>query len=208
MGWDARTLYVFALGSKLPHPDEGSVKAGLLEIATSKSLRPAKREQMACDGYHFVPLEGAHLPMIAGWLETPEVVRWWGDPQEQLALIAGDLADPRMRQWIVFFEEHPFAYVQAFEAQAWPQPHMRHMAPGTEAIDAFIGDPAMIGKGHGRAFLRSFARMLLGSGASGAVIDPDIGNLRAQRAYAAAGFVADGFIETEEGPCLLMHFSG
>lgn len=163
---------------------------------------------MQHDGYRFRPLTRADLPMIARWLETPEVVRWWGDPEEQLALVSGDLDDPQMRQWIVAFHGRPFAYVQAYNAHVWPQSHMMHLPEGTEAIDAFIGDPEMIGQGHGSAFLRAFARLLIADGASGVAIDPDVENIRAQRAYAAAGFVAEGVVDSAEGPCLLMRFSG
>ena len=28
------------------------------------------------------------LPMIRRWLAMPHVAQWWGDPQEQLALIS------------------------------------------------------------------------------------------------------------------------
>jgi hypothetical protein len=42
------------------------------------------------------------------WLRTPEVVRWWGDPEEQAALLRADLLqadldEPRMAMRIVSF---------------------------------------------------------------------------------------------------------
>lgn len=142
--------------------------------------------------------------MIAGWLRTPEVVRWWGDPDEQYALVSGDLSDPRMRQWIVEHDGEPFTYVQAFEAHAWGSPHLLHLPVGTEAIDAFTGAPAMLGQGHGGRLLAQFAQMLIDEGAPAVVIDPDPENLRARRAYARAGFVEDGVVEAEDGPAVVM----
>ena len=41
--------------------------------------------------YIFRPMSAADLPLIRHWLETPEVVRWWGQPDEQYALVSGDL---------------------------------------------------------------------------------------------------------------------
>jgi aminoglycoside 6'-N-acetyltransferase len=41
--------------------------------------------------YRFRSFVDADLSMAERWLKTPEVVRWWGDPAEQLALLKGDL---------------------------------------------------------------------------------------------------------------------
>jgi aminoglycoside 6'-N-acetyltransferase len=46
---------------------------------------------------------------VTGWLQTPKVVRWWGDLAEQLALLTEDLDEPLMRQWIVAYDGQPFA---------------------------------------------------------------------------------------------------
>jgi RimJ/RimL family protein N-acetyltransferase len=55
-----------------------------------------------------------------------------------------------------------------------------------------IGDPDMLGRGHGSAFLRRLAERLVAEGAPIVAIDPDVDNLRARRAYARAGFVEQG----------------
>ena len=48
----------------------------------------------ASDPYAFREMTVDDLPMIARWLATPEVVEWWGEPEEQHALVAGDLNAP------------------------------------------------------------------------------------------------------------------
>ena|SRR6266566_1877482 len=62
--------------------------------------------------YRFRSIIDADLPMLERWLKTSEVVRWWGDPAEQLALLTEDLDDPLMRQWIVEYGQHPFAHTK------------------------------------------------------------------------------------------------
>ena len=106
----------------------------------------------------FRPFIFDDLSMLAGWLETPEILRWWGDNREQLALIAEDLDEPLMRQWLAEHEGKPLSYLQAYPAGAWPQAHLMHLPITGEAIDVFVGDPTMIGRGHRRAFLRNFAK--------------------------------------------------
>jgi aminoglycoside 6'-N-acetyltransferase len=153
--------------------------------------------------YAFWPMTSDHLPMIRRWLETPEVVRWWGEPDEQYALVSGDIDHPDMDQFIVAIDDHPFGYIQCYALSTWnqgfgPQP------TATRGIDQFIGDPEMIGRGHGSAFIRQFVENLLISGVPRVVTDPDPENIRAVRAYAKAGFQGDRVVEMPDGPALLM----
>jgi aminoglycoside 6'-N-acetyltransferase len=158
--------------------------------------------------YRFRSFTDIDLPTVKRWLTTPEVVRWWGDPAQQLALLVEDLEEPLMRQWIVEHHERPFAYVQAYEAHDWPQFHLQHLPAGAQVIDAFIGEPDMLGRGHGSAFLRVLAGMLIEEGAPLVAIDPDVENLRARRAFARAGFVEDAIVQVEQQPVALMVFGG
>ncbi len=130
--------------------------------------------------YAFRPATLADLPMLRRWLATPEVVRWWGEPGHEAALLEEDLAaaariggtlriGPRpaeqMVQRIVSFQHRPFAYVQDYDVSAWPQDHLAALPEGARAVDAFIGEPDMIGHGHGSAFLRLLAHRLIDEGA-------------------------------------------
>jgi aminoglycoside 6'-N-acetyltransferase len=158
--------------------------------------------------YTFRPVVRSDLPRLNEWLRTPEVVRWWGDPEEQAALLRADLDEPRMVMRIVSFAGRPFAYAQDYAVHVWPQPHFDHLPLGSRAIDAFIGEPDMIGGGHGSAFLRLLALRLMAEGAPMVAIDPDVDNMRARRAYEKAGFSGDTIVETGAGPAVLMVFTG
>jgi aminoglycoside 6'-N-acetyltransferase len=153
--------------------------------------------------YAFRPMTSDDLPMIRRWLKTPEVVRWWGHPDEQYALVSGDLDHPDMDQFIVAMDSRPFGYIQCYALSTWnqgfgPQPK------ATRGIDQFIGEPGMIGRGHGSALIRQFSDSLLTSGIPRIVTDPDPENVRAVHAYAKAGFQSARVIETPDGPALLM----
>jgi aminoglycoside 6'-N-acetyltransferase len=153
--------------------------------------------------YAFQPMTSVDLPMIRRWLDTPEVVRWWGDPDEHYALLSGDLDHPDMDQFVVAVDDHPFGYIQCYALSTWNQGFgLQPLA--TRGIDQFIGEPEMIGRGHGSAFIRQFGDSLLASGIPRIVTDPDPENVRAVRAYAKAGFQSERVIETPDGPALLM----
>jgi aminoglycoside 6'-N-acetyltransferase len=153
--------------------------------------------------YAFRPMSSGDLPMIRRWLETPEVMRWGGEPDEQYALVSGDLDHPDMDQFIVAIDDHPFGYIQCYALSTWNQ-NFGSQPPGTRGIDQFIGVSGMIGRGHGSGFIRQFADALLSSGIPRIVTDPDPGNGRAVRAYAKAGFQSDRVVDTPDGPALLM----
>ena len=153
--------------------------------------------------YVFHPILPGDLSLIRRWLETPEVVRWWGRPDEQYALVSGDLDHPDMDQLIVAVDDHPFGYIQCYTLTTWNQGLGSHPA-ATRGIDQFIGEPDMIGRGHGSGFIRQFADTLLSSGIPRVVTDPDPDNGRAVRTYAKAGLQSDRLVDTPDGPALLM----
>jgi aminoglycoside 6'-N-acetyltransferase len=153
--------------------------------------------------YVFRPMTPSDLPLIRSWLQAPEVVRWWGDPDEQYSLVSGDLDHPDMDQFIVSLGEKPFGYIQCYKLSTWNQ-GFGAQPPATRGVDQFIGEPAMIGRGHGSGFIRQFVDGLLASGIPRIVTDPDPDNVRAVRAYARAGFQSERVVDTPDGPALLM----
>src|SRR5213075_2225505 len=101
--------------------------------------------------YVFRPMTSADLPLVRRWLAEPHVVQWWGDPSEQYDLVSGDLDEPAMDQFIVSAGSGDFAYLQCYDLTAWNSGFGEHPS-GTSGIDQFIGEPDMIGRGHGSAF--------------------------------------------------------
>ncbi len=154
-------------------------------------------------GYAFRAMTRADLPLIRRWLQTPEVLRWWGDPDEQYELVSSDLDHPDMDQFIVTLDGRPFAYIQRYRLSTWNQGFGDH-PPKTRGIDQFIGEPELIGCGHGSQFIRQFVDEAFRSGTPRVVTDPDPENARAVRAYEKAGFERVGLVDTPDGESLLM----
>jgi aminoglycoside 6'-N-acetyltransferase len=160
---------------------------------------------MSPDAYVFRPMRAADLDMARRWLKTPDVARWWGDPDEQLALLEGDLDDDRMSMWIVSYRQRPFAYIQNYDPCGWGTHPFGGLPPGSRGIDQFIGEPDMLNRGHGAAFIRAHVEDLFAAGAPVVGTDPDPSNQRAVRAYRKAGFepVREA-VDTESERVLLM----
>jgi aminoglycoside 6'-N-acetyltransferase len=156
--------------------------------------------------YSFRRMTAADLAMVKRWLETPAVREWWvdADGQPSEPLDEEDLDDEHVATWIVSHKGTPFAFIQDYDPHAFACHHFGYLPLGSRGIDQFIGEPEMIGHGHGSSFIRAHAESLLKAGAPAIGTDPHPGNIRAIRAYEKAGFERGEMRETAWGYCLLM----
>jgi aminoglycoside 6'-N-acetyltransferase len=148
-------------------------------------------------------MTAADLPLVLHWLKQPHVREWWGDTHEQFELVSGDLNEPAMDQFIVKYQGKDFGYIQCYDLTAWDSGFGSHPT-GTRGIDQFIGEPDMVDRGHGSAFIRAFVDDKLIAGVPRMVTDPDPSNARAIRAYEKAGFEKVQLVDTPDGIALLM----
>lgn len=152
--------------------------------------------------YDFRSMTAENLPMVRNWLARPHVREWWPDGDD-FEFVSGDLAHPDLVQFVIFSHGQPFAYLQCYRLSEWdagfgPQPE------GTRGIDQFIGEPDMLGIGHGSAMVRQFCDALFVTGVPKVLVDPNPLNLRAIRAYENAGFRRIREITTPDGAALMM----
>jgi aminoglycoside 6'-N-acetyltransferase len=154
--------------------------------------------------YRFRPLEVADLPLLERWFGEPHVREWWDDPDNGIAEIEQAMRDPGTEPFIVLCGEKPIGYQQSYDPHAEADHPYRDQPPGARGIDQFIGEPDLIGCGHGSRFIREFAAGLFARGAPRVVTDPDPANARAVRAYMKAGFRPLGERDTMFGRVLLM----
>lgn len=134
---------------------------------------------------------------MSHWQQMPHVREWWGDDEPAADL---DLNDPRVTRWIVSLAHRPMGYIQDYDVHGWDDHHFGHLPPGSRGIDQFIGEPDLIGLGHGTRFISARVEMLFEAGAPMVATDPDPGNARAIAAYKKVGFRAtDPAMETRWG---------
>lgn len=144
----------------------------------------------------------ADQDLLDRWCAAPHVAAWWP--------VAPDLGDAdfqsgRVRPWIVCFEEQSIGYLQDYKIHDWADHPYWHVLTGAVGIDQFIGDPAFLGRGLGKAMVAAAVERLIAEGVPLVVTDPDPQNARAIAVYEAAGFVSTGrTFETKDGVTLLM----
>lgn len=153
--------------------------------------------------YSFLAFSDQHVDLVAQWLTTPDVSRWYEDP-DYVEDLEDQSDDDNVSMRLACFDGVPFAFVQDYLIHAWPDHHLAYLKPGSRGLDTFIGNPEMIGGGHGPAYLKLLIDELRDTGVPALGIDPHPDNARAIGAYAKLGFRADREVESEWGRVLLM----
>lgn len=159
---------------------------------------------MTMNRYDFRAVTEDDLPMIGAWIAAPHAAAWWGDPEREIAEIREHIDSVCVEPIIVELDGKPIAYLQAYD------PHLEDDHPyqdqpfGTIGLDLTIGEPALVGVGHGSALLRQFVAQLFAEGTPRVIIDPDPTNARAIRAYEKAGFRPFDTRTSDYGPALMM----
>ena len=152
--------------------------------------------------YTFRPVTKTDLALLRRWRAEPHVVEWWGVPDVEDA--EETLADARVAMWIVAYAGRPFAYAQDYSPHDWADHPSAHLPAGARGIDQYIGEPDMLGQGHGTACVRVHLQHLFAAGAPAVGTDPHPDNARAIRAYEKAGFARGEIQDTDWGLALLM----
>jgi aminoglycoside 6'-N-acetyltransferase len=150
--------------------------------------------------YFFNPARVDELAMLRQWMQYPHVNQWWGtdDPYDD-----EELADCRVSRWIVSFDGRPFAFMQDYSVHGWDQHHFDYLPKGSRGIDQFIGDPDMIGLGHGTSFIRQRMQSLFEAGVRVIATDPHPQNKRAIAVYQKLGFRVVGVQQDTEWGLIL-----
>jgi RimJ/RimL family protein N-acetyltransferase len=170
--------------------------------------------------FTFRALGDEDLDLVRAWLLRPHVRRWYDDvageayPDDTIAeyriAMRGD--DPT-DYFIVELDDRPIGQIQSYLIDDEPEyAAMLDLGRPAFGIDLFIGEPELIGRGHGPALIRAFLRDVGFSRYSVdlCVIGPTTSNVAAIRAYEKAGFrFFKNYLEpeTREPPHYLMKLS-
>ena len=146
----------------------------------------------------------ADLALISRWRASPHVKAWWGDPSAEPEV--DKLAEPRIAIWLAESGGRPIAFLQDYDIHALAPHPFDYLPPGSRGLDLYIGEPDLIGQGHGARLLRQHVDQLFSQGVPAVGIDPHPDNTPARRAFATAGFsLASGPTDTPWGRAVLMH---
>jgi|SRR5579859_2290601 aminoglycoside 6'-N-acetyltransferase len=152
----------------------------------------------------FRPLEASDFALLARWLAEPHVRRFYQKTPVTLDEIAREYG-PAIRGQeptlchVALHDGTPFAYLQCYRNVAYPEWAAIIGAADGISIDLYIGDPAFLHRGLGRAALAGYLREVAFARypeERRATIGHEPANTAALRCSEAAGFRRIGaFIE-------------
>lgn len=100
------------------------------------------------------PVDSArHRSLIARWLTSDHVARWWGKPSVRLAQFD---ATPNANHMIINRDAQPIGYIrwETVDLDALASIGLTGIPEGAIDMDIFIGDPVNAGRGAGPAALQ------------------------------------------------------
>lgn len=133
------------------------------------------------------------------WLAEPHVARWWHDDPKEVDYPEGTLADWRAAirgddptdMFVIEQGGIPIGVIQSYIVQDYADyaNEVGELPERALSVDLFIGEPDLIGRGHGTALLREFLRDAFARyGVAYCVIGPARANVPAIRSYEKVGF--------------------
>jgi RimJ/RimL family protein N-acetyltransferase len=95
-----------------------------------------------------------------------------------------------LHAFVVMLDEISVGYIQYYNAYDFSRDTVLENLPQSlAALDLYIGDPAYIGKGLAAPILRAFLEDHVWRTFQHCLVDPDVKNIAAIKAYQKAGFV-------------------
>ncbi len=112
---------------------------------------------------------------------------------------------PWREQLIIEVGQRPIGFIQIIDPELEESHYWGEVEPHLRAIDIWIGEPHALGRGYGTAAINlAIDRCFADSDVTAILIDPLMGNDRAQRFYRRVGFVPVGPRQFGGDHCLVM----
>jgi len=152
----------------------------------------------------FRSLSEQDFPFLLKWLETPHVKTWWDSEvvwtidkitQKYSSYVNQYKIENGKKKsifaFIILLDEQPIGYIQYYDARDFlPLPANKTFDfQKTAAIDFYLGEASVLGRGLGSAVLMQFVQNIVFEQFDKALVTPDIKNHSAIACYQKAGFM-------------------
>ncbi len=149
------------------------------------------------------PATAADAPLLRRWDQEPDIVRYV--PHEGIDWERELVPTAWHESLIAELDGRPIGFVDIQDPAADPDRYWGDVGPGVRALDIWIGEAELRGRGHGAEMMRqAITRCFAPPAVRAILIDPLAENVRAIRFYERLGFVAVGRRWFDEDDCLVM----
>lgn len=147
------------------------------------------------------------LSLIHRWMNDPEVARYWqldGPPQRTAEHLDAQFGLGYTQPLLARLSGRAIGYWELYQAAEDPLAAFYPALPTDLGVHLLIGEPDCRGLGLGGLLLRVLADAAQRQKPRRLVAEPDERNLASVRAFAGAGFTAEGTIELPDKCATLM----
>lgn len=122
---------------------------------------PADRAPALQPRVGFRPLLEADLSLLCDWLNRPHLRRFYQKAPIALDEVCAEYGpgirgEEPTRSHLALLDGRPFGYAQCYRLQDWPDYALEIGVPAGAAMDYFIAEPQLIGRGLGKAMLAAY----------------------------------------------------
>lgn len=154
----------------------------------------------------FQPVILTNTPLLYKWLQSPLVSKRYDDGillsyEQYYQKIKHKIDSPYEFPYLILLDDSPIGYIQCYDCRWADKTHREtDVSNGTRGIDMFIGEDQWRGKGLWWVILKQFVDTIVIAihHAKQVMIDPDILNIPATKAYQKAWFSIQKTIESKE----------
>lgn len=171
-----------------------SFPSGLVQ--TEYVVEPSRYGALEPEKLAFRRLTRADLPLIPRWCAEPHVRRWY-ERNDSLEKVIAEYApcidgSVPIAPYLVLYDGRPVGMMEWMRFGDFPEEARLYGVTDPEIVncDVLLGDPAVAHRGLGAPMIRRFLREVVFTDprVQTCLIDPEIANHSAIRAYAKAGF--------------------
>ena len=141
---------------------------------------------------HFKPLAETDFPLLLKWLKEAHVKAWW----DQGIIWTSELVSKKyalkrpVHAYIILINEAPIGYIQFYDVKDFADVDRPQWHQSAAGLDYYIGEPGFLKKGFAPIILQKFLVEQVKPLFAHCLVDPDVKNIAAIRAYEKAGFKA------------------
>jgi aminoglycoside 6'-N-acetyltransferase len=135
------------------------------------------------------PFEQSHLALLKNWLSKPHVQPWYPDPNRDISIATSQ--PPGGFHAIISVDAHPVGYIrwQYVSRETLDELGLHEIPANSVDVDLLVGEESFTASGVGPQALELLACHLLADPCVPIIgLTTSIHNVRAQRAFAMAGF--------------------
>lgn len=156
----------------------------------------------------FTPLSESHFDKMLEWLQNRHVKKWWDkDVNWDQDLIKkkyesyvnrykilhhnGEIIKKPIYPFIINADYKDIGYIQYYNRHDFPSKYeydISKIPQNSAGIDFYIGEVDFVGQGLGSKILDEFLKKYVFANFDNALVDPEVENSRAIKAYEKAGF--------------------